>query len=154
VSRFSDYGERYSRIAMQRNDGILAVRLHAGAGSFQWSLEAQRELVADRPVSHTHRNARRLSVALPGIEVPMISAVNGQVKRAICSVTPWGRGHCANVSATRRGCPVSGSRCTVPVLRPSWTCGLVDRNLCVFHDAIPHFEFLLHEFAEGLGAGA
>ena len=124
MSQFSDYGESYSRMAMQRSNGVLELRLHSEGKSFQWSLEAQRELVcafteigADRenrivivtgtgedfsgprtnpdqnvyalsgvtpsPLAlyHTHRNARRLYAALLGIEVPMIAAVNGPVKR-------------------------------------------------------------------------
>lgn len=45
LSDLTAYANKYSRIAMERRDGILEVRLHTDGGPFQWGLEAQAELV-------------------------------------------------------------------------------------------------------------
>lgn len=42
--RFDDYRRRYRNIALERDDGILTMRLHTDDGPFVWSAEAHEEL--------------------------------------------------------------------------------------------------------------
>lgn len=44
MSNFDDYRDKYSNVAMRREDGILEVTLHTGDGPLRWNLAAHGEL--------------------------------------------------------------------------------------------------------------
>jgi len=44
MSKFEEYAQKYSMIAMRRDEGVLEVRFHTNGGPLRWSLEPHAQL--------------------------------------------------------------------------------------------------------------